>query len=136
VRAETTTLAAQVAERDRLLAQLTGPAVRVVELTAAGTRRPVARVFWDPASNGWTMFAHDLPAPRAGRAYQLWLVTASEKVSAGTFTPRADGAAFVHAEHALAPDALRAIAVTDEPAGGVPQPTGPVVASGSPAAAP
>lgn len=130
VRAETTALAAQVAERDRLLAQLTGPSVRVVELAAAGTRRPVARMFWDPATNGWTMFAHDLPAPRPGRTYQLWLVTASAKISAGTFVPGPNGAAVVHAEYALAPNALRAIAVTDEPAGGVPQPTGPVVISG------
>lgn len=130
VRAETTALAAQVAERDRLLAQLTGPSVRVVELSAAGTRRPVARMFWDPATNGWTMFAHDLPAPRPGRTYQLWLVTASAKISAGTFVPGPNGAAVVHAEYALAPNALRAIAVTDEPAGGVPQPTGPVVISG------
>ncbi|HWJ21122.1 MAG TPA: anti-sigma factor [Gemmatimonadaceae bacterium] len=130
VRAETTALAAQVAERDRLLAQLTGPSVRVVELAAAGTRRPVARMFWDPATNGWTMFAHDLPAPRPGRTYQLWLVTASAKISAGTFVPGPNGAAVVHAEYTLAPNALKAIAVTDEPAGGVPQPTGPVVISG------
>lgn len=130
VRAETTALAAQVAERDRLLAQLTGPSVRVVELSAAGTRRPVARMFWDPATNGWTMFAHDLPAPRPGRTYQLWLVTASAKISAGTFVPGPNGAAVVHAEYALAPNALRAIAVTDEPAGGMRQPTGPVVISG------
>jgi anti-sigma-K factor RskA len=67
--------------------------------------------------------AHRLPAPAAGRAYQLWLVTASAKISAGTFSPDAGGDAVVRATYALPATALAAVAVTDEPAAGSAQPT-------------
>ncbi len=118
--------------RDRMLAQLTGPQVAVVELTASGARAPSARMFWDRATNGWTFVAHDLPAPPAGRTYQLWLVTPASKVSAGTFAPAPNGDALVRATYALPADSLRAVAVTEEPAGGSPQPTGPLVIAGTP----
>jgi anti-sigma-K factor RskA len=36
----------------------------------------------------------------------------------------------VRATYALAPSDLEAIAVTDEPAGGMPQPTGPMIIAG------
>jgi len=127
-------LSVAVVARDRLLSALTGPSVRVVELTAAGARDPVARMFWDRATNRWTMFAHHLPTPPAGRTYQLWLVTTADaKISAGTFTPTPAGDAMMEAEYALEPGALQAIAVTEEPAGGMPQPTGPIVIAGAPA---
>ncbi|MFL5578095.1 MAG: anti-sigma factor domain-containing protein, partial [Gemmatimonadaceae bacterium] len=127
----------QVAERDRLLAQLTGPGVRVLELKAGGTapvpapRLASARMFWDRSTGSWTMFVHDLAPPPAGRTYQLWLVTPRAKIPAGTFTPSPAGDAIVHATYALDPAALRAVAVTEEPEGGVPQPTGRVVIVGA-----
>jgi anti-sigma-K factor RskA len=52
-------------------------------------------------------------------------------VSAGTFRPGPAGSAQVSARYDLPPDSLRAIAVTEEPAGGVPAPTGEVVVSGA-----
>jgi len=118
--------------RDRMVAQLTGPQVAVVELTASGARAPSARMFWDRATDGWTFVAHDLPAPPAGRTYQLWLVTPASKVSAGTFAPEPNGDALVRATYPLPADSLRAVAVTEEPAGGSPQPTGPLVVAGTP----
>ena len=42
---------------------------------------------------------------------------------AGTFQPQ-NGDAVIRATYALPADALKALAVTEEPAGGVPQPTG------------
>jgi anti-sigma-K factor RskA len=61
----------------------------------------------------------------------VWLVTPSAKISAGTFAPDSSGGARMQAKYALAPDSLRAVAVTVEPAGGVPSPTGPIVIAGS-----
>jgi hypothetical protein len=120
-------LAADVEDRDRLIAQLTGPKVRVVELASTRTRAPSGRMFWDQAANAWTFVAHDLPTPATGRTYQLWVIArergVTSYVSAGTFTPRADGTAIVRATYPLAPNALAAIGVTEEPAGGSPQPT-------------
>jgi hypothetical protein len=118
-----------LADSEAVVASITGPRVRVVTLTSAGTRSPAARMFWDQATNRWTMFAHFLPTPRQGRAYQLWLVSRGTRIRAGAFVPDANGDAVVRTEYALAADALTGIIVTDEPAGGVAQPTGPTVMS-------
>jgi hypothetical protein len=123
-------LRSALAARDSFIAGLTGRDVAVMTLTASGTRAPFARMFWDRASNRWTFVAHDMPALPSGKTYQLWLVTASAKISAGTFEPR-NGDALVRATYALPADSLKAIAVTEEPAGGVPQPTGRMVIAGS-----
>lgn len=113
-----------VAQRDQTLTGLTGAAVRVIDLAATGGRAPSGRMFWDPSSDTWRFFAHSLPAVAADREYQLWLITPGRRISAGTFRPGADGRAHVAATFALPADSLRAIAVTEEPAGGMPQPTG------------
>jgi len=119
-------LRAAVLSRDSLLAGITGRDVAVMTLTTNGTKAPFAYMFWDRRANTWTMIAHNLPELKAGRTYQLWLVTASSKISAGTFQPQ-NGDAVIRATYALPADSLKALAVTEEPAGGVPQPTGPMI---------
>ena len=120
-----------VGERDKLITGLTGRDMALVRLTSGATREAWALMFWNRATNAWTLVAHNLPRPAAGRTYQLWLVTANAKISAGTFEPGAQGEAVVRAVYDLQRDALKAVAVTDEPAGGVPQPTGPFVVIGT-----
>lgn len=129
--AEREDLAGEVAAHERTLAELAGREVRVIDLAAAGPRSPSGRMFWNPGSGTWTFFAHGLPPVDHGRVYQLWLVTPGRKLGAGTFTPGADGMAVVQARFDLPPDSLRAVAVTEEPAGGVPQPTGAPVIAGA-----
>lgn len=118
-------LAAQLAVRDSVLAGVAGRDVAVMTLTSQAAKDPYARMFWDRARHTWTLIAHNMPPLRSGRTYQLWLVTPNAKISAGTFAVR-DGDAVVRATYDLT-EPLNAIAVTDEPAGGVPQPTGSVV---------
>lgn len=121
-----------LAARERTLLAMAGADVKVVELVS-NNRRPNARMFWAQSTNTWTMFAHNLPTPAAGRTYQLWLITRDgQRISAGTFAPNPAGSAVVSAQYPLASDALQAIAVTEEPAGGVPQPTGDIVIAGQP----
>jgi hypothetical protein len=111
--------------KDSVIAGLTGRDVAMMTLTSAGTRSPYAHMFWDKAHNTWTLVAHNMPDLKPGRTYQLWLVTPDKKISAGTFEPR-DGDAMVRATYALS-DKLMALAVTEEPMGGMPQPTGAMV---------
>jgi hypothetical protein len=126
----------RVREREATLAAVTAPTSRVIELAAATPQAPSGRMFWDVSTNRWTFFAHHLPAVAQGREYQLWLITADQqKIPAGTFRPDAQGAAVFQATYALSPDSLAAVAVTEEPAGGLPQPSGPVVIVGAAAAA-
>jgi hypothetical protein len=122
-RAALDSLSAIVADRDQLIANLTGPQVAVMSLAATTPRSPSARMFWDQRHDAWTFVAHNLRMPSQGRVYQLWLVTPSAKISAGMFMPRVDGDAVVRATYKLDPGALAAVAVTDEPTGGSAQPT-------------
>jgi hypothetical protein len=120
-----------LATRDAFVASLTGPKVTVVGLTAGATKSPRALMFWDKATNKWTFIAHNLAQLNPGRTYQLWLVTAGQKISAGTFSVTPGGDALVQATYPLDANALKAVAVTEEPAGGVPQPTGAMVVVGT-----
>ncbi len=83
-----------------------------------------ARAYWS-RSRGLVFTASNLPAPPAGRAYQLWVLTAQPApISAGMLT--LDSSGRVNAKFDTPPDLPRpvAMAVTLEPAGGVPAPTG------------
>jgi anti-sigma-K factor RskA len=127
--ASTDSLRAALSARDSLLGGLTGRDVAVMTLTSSAARSPFARMFWDQSRNTWTLVAHNLPPLKPGRTYQLWLVTKTAKISAGTFAER-NGDAVVRATYALPPEELRALAVTEEPAGGAPQPTSaPLIAA-------
>ena len=120
-----------VADRDQFVSSLTGSQVTVVGLSSSATKSPRALMFWDKATDKWTFVAHNLAPLPAGRTYQLWLVTATAKISAGTFTVSPKGDAMVQATYALDRNALKAVAVTEEPIGGVPQPTGAMVVVGA-----
>jgi len=124
-------LSALVHERDAQLAAITGPNVSVMELSSTGVHPPTARMFWDKSTNRWTLFAHGLLTLKAGRTYELWLVTKDKKIPAGTFKPAEDGSALVSATYALQPADLKAIAITEEPEGGVSAPTGAVILAGA-----
>jgi anti-sigma-K factor RskA len=85
--------------------------------------RASARAFWS-RSSGLIFTASNLPPLPGGRTYQLWIVTPNAPVSAGLLKPGEKGD--VHA--VFGPPrgvvTLAALAVTNEPEGGVPAPTG------------
>lgn len=124
-------LTATALDREAQMAMMTGPGVRVMELAATGVHAPSARMFWDPATNRWAMFAHGMATPAKGRAYELWLVTKDRKIPAGVFSPLGDGSAVMHTAYAMSPGELKAIAITEEPEAGVTAPTGPIVLLGT-----
>jgi anti-sigma-K factor RskA len=114
-----------VALADQRMAVLTAPDLTQVDLQGQPPVAPRAsgRAFYS-RSRGLVFTASDLPPLRAGRAYQLWLVTTQQPVSAGLLD--LDAAGRVTQAFTTPPDVARpvAIAVTEEPAGGVPAPTG------------
>jgi len=114
---------ASLRSREQMIANLIGPRVAVMTLTSTMPTAPTARMFWDQQHDAWTFVAHRIPMPKSGRTYQMWLVTPKEKISAGTFMPSPDGEVMMQATYALPKDSLAAVAVTDEPMGGSPQPT-------------
>jgi anti-sigma-K factor RskA len=107
-------------------------AADVVRVDLAGqpaAPQAAGRAFWSP-SRGLFVTASNLPALPAGRVYQLWLVTDSQKVSAGLLRPDNAGRlrGVAHPSSSLEPIAF---AVTIEPEGGVPAPTGAMYLLGS-----
>lgn len=112
-------------------AVLVAPDVARIDLAgqpeAPGAR---GRAFWS-RSRGMVFSATALPPPPPGRTYQVWVVTSQPApISAGLVQP--DSGGFVNAVFATPPDIPQpvAVAVTLEPAGGVPSPTGPKVLVG------
>jgi hypothetical protein len=71
-------------------------------------------------------YAFHLPQLPAGRTYQLWLIRGQSPaiVSGGVFQPDQDGNAIVQFSDAAMLKDVRQFAVTDEPGGGSPGPTG------------
>ena len=86
-----------------------------------------ARTFHDPAAQRAVFYASGLPVMGAGSTYQLWFIGADGAVPAGIFDVDVDGSATILVENVADPSAIQIWAVTVEPAGGVPQPTGAMV---------
>jgi anti-sigma-K factor RskA len=120
----------RVSDETTLIADvLSAPDVVRVDLAGqADARTATGRALWSP-SRGLVVAASNMPVLPAGRVYQLWVVTSSTKVSAGIIRPDSAGR-FQAASRVTAPRAT-AIAVTIEPEGGVPQPTGSIYLAGA-----
>ena len=132
LKAEVASLRASVAEKDYLIAALTGMHTRVIDLASYSSSAPTARMFWDQKQDMFFMYASNVKQPASGKTYQVWLIARGNAapVSAGTFVPDASGAAVMSVWHPMAPGSLSRIAVTEEPKGGAPTPTGQVVLAG------
>ena len=124
-------LEAVVGEKDAMITAMSGPDVMVVPLTSRTTREPLGRMTWNRASHDWIMVTYGLRQPREGMTYQVWLITDDARISAGTFRPDASGKTMMRAKYELPRNALRSVAVTEEPEGGVASPTGPMIIAGS-----
>ncbi|HXT22923.1 MAG TPA: anti-sigma factor [Thermoanaerobaculia bacterium] len=112
----------------RHLAVLGASRLQQVQL-AALPPAPTAsgRMFVDPGSGKALFSAAGLPRLQPNRTYQLWFIAGGKPVSAGTFDIGASGQGQLLVERAPPPAEVQAWAVTVEPAGGVPQPTGEMV---------
>lgn len=90
-----------------------------------------ARAFWS-RSHGLVFTASNLPAPPPGHAYQLWVLTKQPApISVGMVKPDASGRVRVQFGTPQDLPAPTAMAVTLEPEGGVPAPTGEAYLVGS-----
>ena len=115
---------------EEMNAALRSPEVRVIFLAGqANAPGAAAVVFWN-MQNGRCVLNAFLPAAPAGRVYQLWFVTPTQKRSVGLIETDPDGRGF--ATFAVSGDVAipNSVAITLEPEGGSTQPTMPVIASG------
>ena len=111
-------------EAQSAMTVLAAPDLARIDLAGqAAAPQARARALWSRA-RGMVFTVSDLPPAPAGRVYQVWVVTSTAPVSAGLLTPDARGrSAVIFATPSDIPPPV-AVAVTLEPAGGVPAPTG------------
>jgi len=124
--AEISQLQIQLSQQQIYIATLTSPENRVVDLAGQGRNLGArGRIFWDQPQKRWLFYVHDLPRVADNLSYQLWFVPkAGNPVSAAVFNTGPEGSAEVQIDLPDALTDLKAAAVTTEPAGGLPQPTG------------
>jgi anti-sigma-K factor RskA len=113
---------------------LTSPGLRIGYLRKAKLGVSTqGHVLWNEQKKAWLFYSFNMPQPPPGKEYQVWFMTEREgPVSAGLFTPDNVGTGVVLAE----PPSkffgrIVAAAVTLEPAGGLPKPSGEMYLRGS-----
>lgn len=118
------------ARREREI--LISPEMHTAQL--AGTKMAEsarARLTFDERTGEAMFTAAKLPPAPAGKAYQLWYIADGKPMPGSVFTTDADGRAEMHAS--IPREGLRAqvFAVTLEPAGGLPAPSGEIYLKGA-----
>lgn len=122
-----------LAERTLRARVLESEDVRMMVLGGTGPQPGArARVFWSPRARRGVLVAASLAPLPPDRQYELWVFLKGKPVNAGVFDADAAGRALFESTAFPEPEAEN-FAVTVEPRGGVPAPTGPVVLVGAPA---
>lgn len=134
---------AEAGDLRRQLDRYAGQADLAVAILTANDMQPVAmsgkedatastaRAYWSP-TRGLLIVANDLPVPPPGRIYQVWVIGGGKPFSAGLLGEQGAGRGMLIAPppSGVAPGAVT-VAVTDEPPGGLPAPSGAIRLAGS-----
>jgi len=116
----------------RTISILAAPGVQSVSLAGMGTSHGAAgHTYVDVADRQAVFYASGLPALGPDKTYQLWYLDEQDHpTSAGVFEVDARGKAALVVDQSLPVERIQAWAVTVEPRGGRPQPTGPMALAG------
>jgi anti-sigma-K factor RskA len=117
---------------DLALSILTAGDMRRLELSGSDAwRDSAARAYWSP-TRGLLLVADQLPIPPPGRIYQVWVIGGAKPVSAGLLGSERTGRGMLIAPPpaGIAGGSVT-VAITDEPPGGLPAPSGTIRLAGS-----
>ena len=129
LRGEEAGLRERVALYPGVVELLRDPVTRVIALRGAGPSPEArGRVIWHETAGGH-VFVAKLPPASPGKTYELWTITRGKPSPAGVF--QVDGSGQASQKVAPVGGRVDVFAVTLEPAGGVPAPTGPIVLASS-----
>jgi anti-sigma-K factor RskA len=128
---EAQTLKAELERQASVLAILRDPATQMVALSGlAPSPGARARLLWHETAGGILVAAGLPPAP-PGKAYQLWAIAGqAAPVPAGVFSVDAGGTGSLRVQPLPGVTRVDVFAVTLEPEGGVPAPTGAMYLAG------
>jgi anti-sigma-K factor RskA len=118
--------AALDSEQERYLQALNimaATATKRMPLKPGKTGMPPVNAYWNPAL-GLVLSAEMMPNMPPNRTLQLWVVPKQgAPISVGIFRPNGEGQVMMVMPPAEAMKMAKALAISDEPAGGSPQPT-------------
>jgi hypothetical protein len=118
------------APQDEFAALLRRPDAKVVSLAASDMAKGASAVLlYNPVTQKIWLYSANLPECPTGTAYQLWAID-QRPVSVGTFHIDAGEMAHLLVKRMPEFEKARKFAVSLEPAGGRPQPTGPIFLAG------
>ncbi|HUI64982.1 MAG TPA: anti-sigma factor [Bacteroidota bacterium] len=133
--AQVTELKCELARKEELLKILASERIAITLMNGLKVD-PVGfgKVIWDPEKRTAILQVSRLPLSPSNKDYQLWVIKGKTPMSAGVFAVSDTTASFFKIEGlAVAdPKEISAFAVTLEPKGGVPAPTGDMYLAGSP----
>lgn len=127
------TLAAQSNSLEQIIANLPkSPPSNVITVSIKGTDvQPHAhgQLIADPKEQSAVLIVAGLPKLEANQTYQVWLIAGDKPVSAGLLTVDENGQGVVIVTSDESISSFKSLAISVEPEGGSPQPTGDIVVS-------
>lgn len=128
-------LTSELEQKEEMLAILGSREINVIFMSGMEVNPDgYGKVIWDPEQEQALLQVSNLPAVPEDKDYQLWMIRDNKPVSAGVFSMTDDmGNAFFKIERLadVREAAANAFAVTMEPKGGMPQPTGDMYLMGN-----
>ena len=119
------TLVAALEKDEEMMDYVKNPAVSVINLS--GTMSELGssgRLLWDTDTNNALLLVSNIPTLVPGKAYQFWVMEDGEPHSMGTFTVNENGEHIMEIKCMPEDKGRIEFAVTLEPEGGMPEPTG------------
>ncbi len=106
--------------------ELAQPDTQVVAMKPLEAAQPIStgKMIWNPKNCTGIFMAMNLPQLPTDKEYQLWAISGSETIPAGVFKVDEDGCAKFDLKGVPQNKTIDKFAVTLEPIGGVPAPTG------------
>jgi hypothetical protein len=118
-------LRGQFQSQSQVVEMLQSPGLKLIPLKPTDLQpHAVANLLWDQKKHQWAILTTGMTPAAPGQTYELWFVTATGATAAGTFDVDAKGAGSLLVDIPPNLGDLKVAAVTNEKAGGVPQPQG------------
>lgn len=126
----------ELKKKEELLKVLQSPRIDVVIMNGLEVNpKGYGKIIWDPDKKSAILQISNLPAVPQGKDYQLWVIKDKKPISAGVFTvndPAKENLFKIEELIEVNKKSINAFAITLEPKGGVPQPTGAMYLLGTP----
>ena len=116
----------KMVEYKKVAEQIEHADTQVVAMKPLEAAKPVSngKAIWNPKTCKGTFIVSNLPQLPSGKEYQLWAISGSETIPAGVFKVSETGCAKLDIQGVPQNKTVDKFAVTLEPVGGVPTPTG------------